>query len=1237
MPQKIEVDTSQALTAVSQYVDMLKKLNLINEDLIKSTVDVTKVGQKYQAVVKGITADNKALSASFRGDLVNGINLQKASIREVTSELAKQKQAEREAAEAAKKAKKEAADAARAAATAQREFNKAVRDAQKESASTRIQLLDVNTFQRIAQAQAFKQVFNSIANEITQATTAAANFQVKISEIRTLSQQNQLSFNRWATEIQAVSDQLGLPIADVAQAAYEALSNQVTKGADAFEFLRKSGEFALVTQSTLAQAVDLTTSALNAYGLSVENTDRVQAIFFKTIDLGRIKTEEISDTFGVVAVTAASLGVSLEEVNAALATLTIQGIKPANAITFLTNVFNKLIKPTEEMQKLLDSFGTSTGQAAIAAFGFEGVLQKLAEATNGSAKELSELFNEIRGFKGAQLVTPNLFAGFQSNLEQIRNSAQSFDLAKTIINESSGRQFQIELNKIKNFFINTFGTGIIDTIDTLTSKFGGLANVVEFVTKTTLVSGASYLAYRAATAQTTVVVNAASTAFTGLGAAQQVANVNTIKLTLSSITLTGTLNTLKVAAVGAIAGLVGGAGIGLAVAAFEKFNREAEKTEAVLKRIDERRTKQAENQFQFTPQNDAQRNVDAANQLTQIGQIISLSISRDIADVNKRLVDSIANMKRLKDSINISFNSLLDQAQVKLADINTRLKDSIDVARESFKSFTDFRQSLSKTLFDEALGANGPEQQIQLIRSRIADLFSEIRSLQATNTKDSINEARQRFTEIAQLTKSLFDKGAVPGGVRGLEGEFSDLAQKRLNFERQIIAAQTIQQKNLEKQRDSEEQRVKALRQAINDLTDFSVLSDKGTLSDKFKDNLGRFDATKAASEFANIQKRLLDLSKDADQSLAVFNNIKQLEFTIFKQIEDEKLKSQRESEQQRVINFTNNNKRLIEEAQKAKNELLQIFRDTTPDKNPALDLEAQAREFEKLTRRFAANEGDPRGTPEDRVKLLKDIQNIQTVIQNVRKDLAGGPIDPERLKQVDEQYKSIFARLNELSPNIVKGDVLKVIEGIGFNIDLIIQKNTELNNVVNNLAQLRDLPAQLNANLDPKTIKLFFDSLSTDATTATAQVSSAFINTVNPSIDSTISKIDILNRKLTDLTQKSFTVNLNLTGNPFGGGGGPIIGFASGGIVGGKPGIDKNLAWLTRGEAIIDAERTRQYMPIIQAIQSAPKFAVGGINNVQNVGDINISVNESRSPKSTAREVANQFRRELRRNTTQL
>jgi TP901 family phage tail tape measure protein len=354
-----------------------------------------------------------------------------------------------------------------------------------EEAARRI-LITWRDVGRLFLIQALHTVIGRFVLGMREATTTAAQFQVRISEIRSISQDAQQSFAIWSTSVRELSDQFGNPILDVAEGAYETISNQIAKGAETANFMAKALQFAAVTVSSTADSVNLLSSVMNAYKFNITDVDRISAQLFRTIDLGRVRASDIANELGRVTPVAASLGITFEELQAAIATITIQGVTPSETLTSLFGVMNKLLKPTGDMASFLNEMGFATGEAAVAALGFEGVLQKVALAAEAGDARLSDLFNEIRARRGITAMVRSLDT-YQSALNQIRNNAMTpFINAQNIITESAGKQFQIEMNRIKNIFSEEFGAPIIKSLTTIGQESAGLLTPIAALGKTAL-------------------------------------------------------------------------------------------------------------------------------------------------------------------------------------------------------------------------------------------------------------------------------------------------------------------------------------------------------------------------------------------------------------------------------------------------------------------------------------------------------------------------------------------------------------------------------------------------------------------------------------------------------------------------------------------------------------------------------------------------------------------------------
>ena len=377
-----------------------------------------------------------------------------------------------------------------------RQFER-VRDA-ADQAGQRVLLTWSGVF-RLFLVQTIHRSIGALTFAFQNATRAAIDFGIKIAEIQTVSLNSSKSFGQWASEIEKLSNAFGQDQAKVAEAAYEALSNQVVEAADSYNFLTEALKFSITSVTTADNAVNLLSGAINAFGLKSSNAADLSAKFFKAIELGRFRADELANTYGRVATTANALRISNDELLATLTVLTRQGVDAAEAQTLINNVMLKLIKPTEEMSALFKEWGVANGQAAIAAFGLDGVLRRLNDESQKGVQRTAELLNEFRSLRGGLGLASEGFKQYVKDLEEIKNASK--DDAKSAflkVMESDSKKLQIELTKLKNFFVNELGTRIVTAMTKISESFGGFIRITKISLAVLAFATTAFVTYRAA-------------------------------------------------------------------------------------------------------------------------------------------------------------------------------------------------------------------------------------------------------------------------------------------------------------------------------------------------------------------------------------------------------------------------------------------------------------------------------------------------------------------------------------------------------------------------------------------------------------------------------------------------------------------------------------------------------------------------------------------------------------------
>ena len=360
-------------------------------------------------------------------------------------------------------------------------------------------VLSWRSLARIFATGSMIRAFTQFQVAMEQSIRNAAEFEVRVAEIQTISQRNQQTFEDWTQQVRALSDEFGSPLLQTAEGLYEAISNQIAEGAEATQFMAEAQKLAITTVSSTADAVNALSSVINSYNLGVSDAAEISGTFFKLVDVGRVRLGEMSNTIGTVTAVASQLGINFKEVSAFIGQATIQGVKFNNAATFLRNLIIKLLKPTVEMKKLFREWGVESGEAAIRTFGFQGVLQRLNdEVAKGGVPRLAELINRIRGLQGALLTIGNNMDKTNEAFMEFNNTAKDVDKEFRLIEQTAGRAFKKELNRISNFFTVDLGQKAVQAIVSVGETFGGFSKII--------INGVKSLA---------VAITTAATAFAG--------------------------------------------------------------------------------------------------------------------------------------------------------------------------------------------------------------------------------------------------------------------------------------------------------------------------------------------------------------------------------------------------------------------------------------------------------------------------------------------------------------------------------------------------------------------------------------------------------------------------------------------------------------------------------------------------------------------------------------------------
>lgn len=258
-----------------------------------------------------------------------------------------------------------------------------------------------------------------------------------------------VDMDRLAKNLRRISDETQVAASELGMGLYNALSSGIPASEDmgeALEYVRKNALTAKAGMADLDSTVRASASVMNAYGMTVEDTDRILGIMMNTQNLGITTIGELSTTLAQVIPTAAAFGVSFEEVGAALATMTAMGTQTAQATTGLNNLLSELGRQSQQGAKNLAAAADAAGlgKKSFADLVRDGksltdILLMMQDYAEENGQSLVDMFGSIEGGRAAlQLVTQE-GEKFTKNLESMYDTAGMVEAASESVMTETGR------------------------------------------------------------------------------------------------------------------------------------------------------------------------------------------------------------------------------------------------------------------------------------------------------------------------------------------------------------------------------------------------------------------------------------------------------------------------------------------------------------------------------------------------------------------------------------------------------------------------------------------------------------------------------------------------------------------------------------------------------------------------------------------------------------------------------
>jgi len=657
-----------------------------------------------------------------------------------------------------------------------------------------------------------KWAFAGMSTAIVGATKVYADFENAMAKVATqLPGQMMEHFDEMTNAVQEMSIEFGQSTSVMAQGLYDILSAAIPPE-NALQLLEQSAKTAAAGFTDVATISDLLTSILNAYGREVEDAAQISDVLFQSVFRGKMEFEDMAHELGSIMGVAAQAGVSLEDLGAAMATLTRAGIPTAEAATAIRGAIMSFIDPGKEALETAQALGIEFNSTALKS---QGLIKAIGQLTGATQEQLSALFPNVRALIAVQGVLGDLDGAYEDlrlNMEATGTTQEAFTKATGTL-QFSLAQLKADIQTL----VQDFGKALAPAIYEIIDAVRGFVERLKEIDEATLKNWADLFILLTKITGLVAGLNLAAKAITSIGTAAglSMATISPWILAIEGLVVAiVAIDHYKESIVGFFNDL--GIKLGIVTEEMTKFHDQAVDLDPKIKQLEQEIAKTTEeiNKLQTEFDRLAIENIapppDLLEKLNQLNTLLNEQVmeynkltgtqegySEDIKNIQKEIDALVEQLKKESEGIDVVTPKV------------DNLGDKHEEAAERVSKLENALQRLSDISYETEWGislisADDVTSQVLSIQKQYEDTMKEIESIVAEfpeladeadkailllSTKTSL-EIENVYKEARDRLKEMTSEAEFAADLIGMDKYEKQLAQleKELNTKLADIA-----------------------------------------------------------------------------------------------------------------------------------------------------------------------------------------------------------------------------------------------------------------------------------------------------------------------------------------------------------------------------------------------------------------------------------------------------------------
>ena len=280
------------------------------------------------------------------------------------------------------------------------------------------------------------------------AVAAGSAYETAFAKTATIMDTSVVSAQAMSAAIIDLSNDTGTAAKELSNSVYDAIS-ATGDTAHAVSLVADASKLATAGFAEQGDALGVLTTIMNAYGMEADQAQTISDSLIQTQNLGVTTVGQLSKSMGKAIATASAYSIDLYNLESAYVSLTKAGISTEESTTYLSSMFNELGDSGSQVAKIIqEKTGKSFGQLMKDGASLGDVLDILLVSVNGDKEALANLWGSAEAGKASMAIAGQGVDTFNSNLENLRNSAGTTEKAYETMTQTLSFQTDLLLSLI---------------------------------------------------------------------------------------------------------------------------------------------------------------------------------------------------------------------------------------------------------------------------------------------------------------------------------------------------------------------------------------------------------------------------------------------------------------------------------------------------------------------------------------------------------------------------------------------------------------------------------------------------------------------------------------------------------------------------------------------------------------------------------------------------------------------